>query len=223
MAPPPSAVSPRIHRALDGLNFFLADVRDGLGPYLAIYLLAVRGPEQGWNPATIGFVITLAGLIGLAAQTPVGAFIDRSRHKRAVIIAAAVAVTLSCVVLPFITDFRAVVATQSLAAIAGTVFPPALAAITLGLVGPRAFSRRIGRNEAFNHAGNAASAALAAGTTIAARAASTSARGRSPPPTRWARRSARRSPGASSSATAIRPPSWRSAPSPRWASSATGG
>lgn len=166
MAPPPSAVPPCIHRALDGLNFFLADVRDGLGPYLAIYLLAVRGPEQGWNPATIGFVITLAGLIGLAAQTPVGAFIDRSRHKRAVIIAAAVAVTLSCVVLPFITDFRAVAATQSLAAIAGTVFPPALAAITLGLVGPRAFSRRIGRNEAFNHAGNAASAALAAGTAI---------------------------------------------------------
>lgn len=166
MASPPSAVPPRIHRALDGLNFFLADVRDGLGPYLAIYLLAVRGPEQGWNPATIGFVITLAGLIGLAAQTPVGAFIDRSRHKRAVVITAAVAVTLSCIVLPFITDFRAVAATQSLAAIAGTVFPPALAAITLGLVGPRAFSRRIGRNEAFNHAGNAVSAALAAGTAI---------------------------------------------------------
>ena len=28
--------------SLDSLNFFLADVRDGLGPYLAIYLLAVH-------------------------------------------------------------------------------------------------------------------------------------------------------------------------------------
>ncbi|MBE7198962.1 MAG: MFS transporter, partial [Parafilimonas terrae] len=27
-------------RGLDALNFFLADVRDGLGPYLAIYLIA---------------------------------------------------------------------------------------------------------------------------------------------------------------------------------------
>ncbi len=39
-------------RGLDALNFFLADVRDGLGPYLAIYLIAVRGPDQGWNEAT---------------------------------------------------------------------------------------------------------------------------------------------------------------------------
>ena len=160
-------VPARLHRGLDALNFFLADVRDGLGPYLAIYLLAVRGPEAGWNPATIGFVMTLAGITGLVAQTPAGALIDRSRQKRGIVIAAALAVTLSCLVLPFINDFYAVAATQSLAALAGAVFPPALAGITLGVVGPRAFARRIGRNEAFNHAGNAASAALAAGTAIA--------------------------------------------------------
>ena len=163
---PHAPVPARVHRGLDGLNFFLADVRDGLGPYLAIYLLAVRGPEEGWNPATIGLVMTIAGIAGLVAQTPAGALIDRTRHKRAVVIAAAIAVTLSCLALPFITDFAAVAATQSVAAIAGAIFPPALAAITLGVVGPRAFSRRIGRNEAFNHAGNAASAALAAGTAM---------------------------------------------------------
>jgi len=162
----PSASAPplaRVARGLDALNFLLADVRDGLGPYLAIYLLAVRGPSQGWNEATIGLVITLSAIAGLLAQTPAGALIDRSRHKRAIVIAAAVAVTLSCVLLPFINSFEAVAATQSVAGIAGAIFPPALAAITLGVVGPRAFSRRIGRNEAFNHAGNAASAALAAG------------------------------------------------------------
>ncbi|MFC3123511.1 MFS transporter [Pseudoroseomonas globiformis] len=156
----------QIGRGLDALNFFLADVRDGLGPYLAIYLLAVRGPEQGWNEATIGLVITISAIAGLLAQTPAGALIDRSRRKRAIIIAAAVAVTLSSVTLPFISDFYAVAATQSLAGIAAAIFPPALAAITLGVVGPRGFSRRIGRNEAFNHAGNAASAALAAGTAF---------------------------------------------------------
>ena len=32
-----------VGRALDALNFFLADVRDGLGPYLAIYLPTERG------------------------------------------------------------------------------------------------------------------------------------------------------------------------------------
>jgi hypothetical protein len=44
------------------------------------------------------------------------------------------------------------------------VFPPAIAAITFGIAGPRAFARRVGRNEAFNHAGNATAAAVAGGT-----------------------------------------------------------
>ncbi|WP_420847278.1 MFS transporter [Methylobacterium organophilum] len=157
-APAPSQKS---LRGLDALNFFLADVRDGLGPYLAIYLLAVRGPEQGWNEATIGLVITISGIVGLIAQTPAGALIDRTRHKRAIVIAAAVAVTLSCLALPFVSNFFLVAATQSLAGIAGAIFPPALAAITLGVVGPKMFSKRIGRNEGFNHAGNAASAMIA--------------------------------------------------------------
>jgi hypothetical protein len=50
---------------------------------------------------------------------------------------------------------------------AGAVFGPAVAAVTLGLVGAAAFARRIGRNEAFNHAGNAAAALLAAGLAAA--------------------------------------------------------
>ncbi|OAS25731.1 MFS transporter [Methylobacterium platani] len=155
--------SRRALRGLDALNFTLADVRDGLGPYLAIYLIAVRGPDQGWNEATTGMVMTIAGIAGLIAQTPAGALIDRSQHKRAIVIAAALAVTLSCLALPFISNFYAVAATQSLAGIAGAIFPPALAAITLGVVGPKMFSKRIGRNEGFNHAGNAVSAAIAGG------------------------------------------------------------
>ena len=158
------APSARVLRGLDALNFFLADVRDGLGPYLAIYLLAVRGPDQGWNEATIGLVITISGIAGLIAQTPAGALIDRTRAKRLVVIAAAVAVTLSSLALPFIQSFWLVAATQSVAGIAGAIFPPALAALTLGVVGPKAFARRIGRNEGFNHAGNAVSAAIAGAT-----------------------------------------------------------
>nr|WP_210313739.1 MFS transporter [Rhodopseudomonas rhenobacensis] len=139
------------------MNFFLADVRDGLGPYLSIYLLT----EQKWDQASIGVVMAVAAIAGIVAQTPAGALIDASKAKRALIVIAAVAVTLASVVLPLITSFAAVAATQAVAAIAGAVFPPAIAAVTLGIVGPRAFARRIGRNEAFNHAGNAAAATLA--------------------------------------------------------------
>ncbi|SEI58495.1 MFS transporter [Pseudomonas sp. NFR16] len=149
----------RNNRSLDGLNFFLADVRDGLGPYLAIYLLAVHK----WDPASIGLVMTLAGIAALVTQTPAGALIDRTRRKRLVVIVAALLVTASCLVLPFIEGFTWVAITQGLGAIAGSVFAPAIAAISLGITGPKAFTRRTGRNETWNHAGNACAALLAGG------------------------------------------------------------
>jgi MFS family permease len=149
-----------LSRALDALNFFLADVRDGLGPYLSIYLLT----EQKWDQASIGVVMSVAALAGIAAQTPAGALIDKSTAKRGLMVVAAIVVTAACLSLPFIGRFELVAATQALAASAGAIFPPAVAAVTLGIVGPRAFAKRIGRNEAFNHAGNATAATLAGGT-----------------------------------------------------------
>jgi len=148
-------------RVLDALNFFLADVRDGLGPYLAIYLIAVRGPAHGWNEATVGSVLTIAGIVGLICQTPAGSLIDRVTNKPRIVMAAALLVTLSSLSLPFVYGYTMVAITQSIAAVAGAVFAPAISAITLGLVGPKLFARRVGRNEAFNHGGNAVSAALA--------------------------------------------------------------
>jgi MFS family permease len=149
--------SDKVKTPLDALNFFLADVRDGLGPYLAIYLLT----EQKWDQASIGMVMSIAALAGIIAQTPAGALIDRSTAKRGLMIAAAIVVTLACVTLPFIARFEWVAATQAIAGAAGAIFAPAVAAVTLGIVGPKAFARRIGRNEAFNHAGNAVAATLA--------------------------------------------------------------
>lgn len=149
-----------VARPLDALNFFLADVRDGLGPYLAIYLLT----ERQWDQASIGLVMSVAGIAGIVAQTPAGALIDRSRAKRALIVAAAVIVTCACLLLPLLERFELVAATQALAATAGAVFAPAIAAVTLGIVGPKAFAKRTGRNEAFNHAGNAVAAAIAGAT-----------------------------------------------------------
>ena len=149
-----------VERTLDALNFFLADVRDGLGPYLAIYLLT----EQKWDQARIGVVMSVAAVAGIVAQTPAGALIDRSTAKRALMVVAAMVVTLTCLALPLLHRFDLVAATQALAACAGAIFPPAVAAVTLGIVGARAFARRIGRNEAFNHAGNASAAAIAGAT-----------------------------------------------------------
>lgn len=149
----------RADGSLDALNFFLADVRDGLGPYLAIYLLTI----QKWDAASIGLVMSIGGIAGILAQTPAGSFIDATRYKRAAVVAAAIVVTACCLILPLAPGFLSVAIAQSVAGIAGSVFAPAIAAITLGMMGPKAFARRTGRNEAFNHAGNAVTAVLAGG------------------------------------------------------------
>ncbi|MBV9457855.1 MAG: MFS transporter [Bradyrhizobium sp.] len=149
----------RANRALDAANFFLADVRDGLGPYLAVYLLT----EQKWDEARIGIVMSVATVAGILAQTPVGALVDTTRAKRALMAAAAVIVTMASLMLLLLPGFWPVAVSQGLAHAAGSVFPPAIAAIALGVVGHCAFTRRIGRNETFNHAGNAVSAVVAGG------------------------------------------------------------
>ncbi|MGZ9034933.1 MAG: hypothetical protein ACXW25_11085 [Rhodospirillales bacterium] len=69
--------------ALDWLNFFLADVRGGLGPYVSVFLLT----EAQWNQAQIGAVLTVSGLIGISLHIPIGAFIDGTRWKRGLLVA----------------------------------------------------------------------------------------------------------------------------------------
>ena len=149
-------------RKLDALNFFLADVRDGLGPYLAVYLLAVHH----WDQASTGLVLSISGVAGLAAQTPAGALVDAVRAKRTLAAAAALVVAVVCLAIPLRPDFWPVAAAQAASGAASAVFPPAVAAITLGLFGHAAFTRRTGRNEAWNHAGNAFAAAAAGGLSL---------------------------------------------------------
>jgi MFS family permease len=147
----------RANLALDAANFFLADVRDALGPYLAVYLLT----EREWHAASIGLVMSIATIAGILAQTPSGALVDATKAKRGVMVAAAVLVTAASLVVPWLSSFWPVAVSQATAHAAGVVFGPALAAVTLGIFGHGAFTKRIGRNESFNHAGNAFAAATA--------------------------------------------------------------
>lgn len=130
-----------------------------MGPYLSIYLLLTHH----WDQESIGFVLAVGGIGAIVAQAPAGALVDRSTAKRALIIGGALTVTAAALAMPLFPSLYPISGLQALAGIAGSVIAPALAAITLGLVGPRFFARRIGRNESFNHAGNASAAAITGG------------------------------------------------------------
>lgn len=149
--------SKRSVRALAWLNFFLADVQTGLGPFLAAYLAA-----GGWAPDRVGYALTFGGLVTVALQTPAGAAIDAIRRKRLLLVAALVALVAGAILLMGGTDSIRIYAAQALIGGAGPFLAPTVAAITLGLVGARAFDKQFGRNQAFNSAGNVATALLVA-------------------------------------------------------------
>ena len=149
-------------RALDGLNFFLADVRDGMGPFLGTFLRE----HHHWDAGRVGIALAASQIGTVLAQTPAGALIDRIRWKRLAVAIAAAVVAAGCVVLYLVPTLAVVVAAQTAIGAAAAIFPPAVAALTLGLVGRAAMPRQTGRNEAFNHGGNVVAAALAGGLRL---------------------------------------------------------
>jgi MFS family permease len=145
-------------RSLDALNFLLADVRGAVGPYLNVFLVT----QQGWSQEAVGVVTTASGLIGLVFNTPAGALIDATKAKRGLIVAALVVLALAGAATGLYPSFWPLLVASTAMAVVGDVFGPAVAALTLGLFPRQDLARRMGRNSAFDHAGNVAIALVAA-------------------------------------------------------------
>lgn len=143
--------------SLDALNFLLADVRGALGPYLNVFLVT----NQHWSQAGVGLVTMVGGWLGLVVQPFVGALIDTTLAKRALIIAGLFVLAVGATAIFLAPSFWFVMIANIAIAIVGDVFGPAVAAITLGLYRRSQLACRMGRNAAFDHAGNVAIAAAA--------------------------------------------------------------
>lgn len=138
---------------LDWLNFFLADVQTGVGPFLAIYLAA-----YGWNEERVGLALTVGGIAGILSQTPAGALVDYIHAKRTLIAAGVGVLALGALLVAFVPTFWSVMSAQVLIGATSSVFGPAICAISLGIVGHHLFDARQGRNQSFNSAGNVVAA-----------------------------------------------------------------
>src|SRR3569832_994668 len=137
------------------INFFMADMQSGIGPFVGVFLA-----QRGWESGLIGTAMTIGNIAGMLITTPVGGFIDTSHHKRAWVIVPGAAVVAASSIILLWQNFWAVAASQVATAIAGAAIVPAVTGITLGIVGQKGFNRHNGRDQAFNHAGNMAGAAV---------------------------------------------------------------
>jgi predicted MFS family arabinose efflux permease len=138
---------------LDGLNFLLADVQTGVGPFLAIYLAGYT-----WNEERVGLALTAGGIAGILTQTPAGGLVDFLRSKRALVGVAVAALAGGAFLIALFPSFWPVMGAQILIGGTSSVFIPAICAMSLGIVGRTAFDARQGRNQTFNSAGNVVAA-----------------------------------------------------------------
>ena len=151
--------SSRSLRGLDGVNFLMADVRDGLGPFLSVYLKGT----QHWGSGNIGLVMAASGIAAAVCQIPAGLLVDAVCVKRLLIAISGLLVAIGCLLIAFFPTLPTVLAAQVTLGAASAIIPPCLAALSLGVVGHRLLPARISRNEGFNHAGNFVAAVLAGG------------------------------------------------------------
>ena len=111
------------------VNFFMADMQSGIGPFVGVFLA-----QRGWDSGLIGTALTIGNIAGMLITTPIGGFIDTSNHKRAWVIIPGAAVVAGSSIILLWQNFWAVAASQVATAIAGAAIVPAVTGITLGIV-----------------------------------------------------------------------------------------
>ena len=154
-------------RGLDWFTFFVADIQTGFGPFLSVYLTT-----QKWTQTDIGLILSLGSVAGLLGQVPGGWIVDAVKSKRRAAALAVLGIGISALLIAASPLFLSIVAAKLLHVGASSILGPAIAAITLGLVGYAAIGPRLGRNARFASLGNGIAAAVmgACGYFISAQA-----------------------------------------------------
>lgn len=137
------------------LNFFVADVRDGLGPFLGVFLR-----QNGFGEFDIGLIGTISSLIALILGVPCGILVDKTTHKKELIGFFVALIIVFCSLNYFFPSFIFTLIAQGLSALSGVFLAPAFAALTLGIVGVKDYPLQCAKNEGYKHAGTMFGAGL---------------------------------------------------------------
>ena len=148
-------VNARSLRALDWMNFFVANVQTGFGPFIASYLASHK-----WTQGEIGMALSVGTISAMVSQVPAGAAVDAMRNKKGAAAWAIVAIILSAVLLASSPTVLPVIAAEVFHGFASCMLVPAMAAISFALVGRQNLGDRLGRNARWASIGSAIAAGL---------------------------------------------------------------
>lgn len=145
---------PRSLVGLDWLNFFVADVQTGFGPFIAIYLTT-----QHWTQGTIGSVLAVGTLVAMISQLPAGALVDWMTTKRLAAALAISSITISALLFVLAPSHFGVGIAEVMHGFASSMLTPAIAAISIAMVTQVELGERLGRNARYASLGNGVAAA----------------------------------------------------------------
>jgi MFS family permease len=141
---------------MDWLTLLLAGGGSAYGAFIPVYLTS-----HSWTQTRIGLVLTVGTIVGMLCQVPAGLLVDAIGPRRRTALYWAIAVSglvpLVFVLLPRTLPVLLAMAVQ---AAAGSVFTPAIAAISLALVGREGLGQRVGRNGRYGSIGAGLGAAI---------------------------------------------------------------
>src|SRR5215475_13031427 len=131
------SISRQSRQGLDWMNFFFADVQTAFGAFVAFYLA-----DLGWPKDQVGLALGVGTLAGVISQIPGGALVDGVRWKRGLTAIGIGSLCVSALIFALMPSVALVFVAEVLHGLTAGIVTPAIAAISLGLVGRRAMSIR---------------------------------------------------------------------------------
>ncbi len=138
------------------INFFMADVGGGMGPFLSTWL----AQAEKWPPDEIGMVLSAGLIAGMLMATPAGALIDRIGRPRMMLGVTCLMIMGGTLAMFLVHGLWPILAAQVVVATGGALGGPSLTALTMATVGKDGFPRQQGINQAATHSGNVVAAAM---------------------------------------------------------------
>lgn len=151
----PHVASKRSLAALSWMNFFLADMLTGFGPFVSLFLLA-----QHWTQSEIGLALSIGTIAAMVAQVPAGALVDAISGKRIITGISFGGVIAAMLILVFLPFRWPVFGAEALKGVAAAIITPAVAALTLALANQEKLAERLGENVRSRALGSALTALL---------------------------------------------------------------
>ncbi len=143
-------------RGMDWLNMLVSGMGAAYGAFIPVYLTT-----HAWTQTSIGLVLTVSTVVSMLCQVPAGVFVDMiGPHRRAVLYWAILAMGIVPVVFVILPRGLPILLAMTLQAAAGSLLTPAIAAISLALVGREGLGERVGRNGRYGSIGAGLGAAI---------------------------------------------------------------